>query len=106
MENPIVFEGTIGADLVLTTHVDLVTDVQEGGVKIAVRKPSGTEVTWIPDSVDSSDPLNCVIHYRTVPGDLDEGGNYRLQPIVTMTDGSVWYLKVALWEITERFEGI
>ena len=98
MTNPKIYVGTIGADLEILSHADLVTGVSS--VVINVRTPGGREVTWTPDSSDATG----VISYRLQPGDLDEAGTYSLQPVANMTDGAVWPLGAAEWYVYRRFE--
>ena len=99
-----IYAGTVGADLKIGTNVDLITDV--ASIAIEVRKPSGAIDAWPPTSIDDATPAACIINYRTVAGDLDESGTYRLQPVVTMTNGDIWPLGVTTWEIWARYEGI
>ena len=103
-ETPRIYAGTIGADLEIQTSEDLITNVDY--VVISVRKPSGAVDSWTPTSITATIPAACGINYRTVAGDLDEPGTYRLQPIVTMTNGDIWPLGVTTWEIWPRYEGI
>lgn len=103
-EIPRIYAGTIGADVEIQTDEDLVTDVDY--IVISVRKPSGAIDAWTPTSIDDATPAACVINYRTLAGDLDESGTYRLQPVVTMTNNDVWPLGVTTWEIWARYEGI
>lgn len=103
MTNPKIYTGTVGADIEIETHADLVTGVLS--VAITVRKPSGDTTTWTPDSITSATLTNCVVNYRTQAADLDEAGHYRIQPVATMTNGDVWPLGVAVWRIWERYEG-
>lgn len=97
MTNPVIYTGTIGAELLIVTAEDLVTGV--ASVTIAVRGPDYAETTWTPDSVT----IDGLITYTTRAGDLAKSGDYRLQPVVTMTDGDVWPLPAVSWTILERF---
>ena len=104
MTNPKIYVGTVGAEVSILSHADLVTDVTS--VVISVEKPSGVIQSWTPTSIDSATSDNCVINYTTQEGDLDEAGTYRVQPIVTMVDNDVWPIGVALWTIYARHEGL
>jgi hypothetical protein len=98
MTNPNIYTGTVGAELQIATSMDLVTDV--ASVTIAVRAPDYAETTWTPDSAT----IDGLITYTTQEGDLVKSGVYRLQPVVTMTDGDVWPLTPVEWVIRSRFE--
>lgn len=99
----VVYTGTIGCQLHITAPADLTTNVKS--VVITVRKPSGTLDEWTPTLVEyDSQTRISTISYVTVTGDLDESGNYRVQPVVTMDNDDVWPLGVAEWKIVGRFE--
>jgi hypothetical protein len=103
MTAQLIYVDTIGCHVHITAPADLETSVS--AVVITVRKPSGDVTEWTPASVtyDAESEVS-TIEYETVAGDLDEAGLYALQPVVTMTDGDVWPLGVALWKILARFE--
>ncbi|HIH03768.1 MAG TPA: hypothetical protein HA263_07970 [Methanoregulaceae archaeon] len=98
MTNPEIYTGTVGAEVEIATGTDLVTGVT--AVTIAVRRPDGTVTAWEPDSVD----VIGVVVYTTVAGDLDQGGTYTLQPVVTYSNGEVWPLGAVAWPIVPRFQ--
>ena len=104
MTNPKIYVDTVGAEVSILSHADLVTDV--ASVVISVEKPSGAIDTWTPTSIDPASVSNCIINYTTQAGDLDEAGTYRVQPVVTMIDDDVWPIGVALWTIYARYEGL
>lgn len=76
------YVGTIGTVL----SIDMAQDVSAATeVVLNVRKPDGTEDQWVAE-VDEGD--NDKIVYTTVEGDLDQAGEYLIQP----------YLTFAAWE--------
>jgi len=99
MTNPKIYVGTIGADVEILSHADLVTGVLS--VAITVQKPSGATANWTPDTIDEDG----TIHYQTRSGDLDEAGIYTLQQVATMTNENLWPLGAAQWKIWPRFGG-
>lgn len=101
MTNPDIYQGTVKVPLRLTVACDLVTGV--ASVAIAVRKPSGVEATWTPNSVTYVEPTS-TISYETETGDLTECGVYHLQPIVTMTSGAIWLLGAVAWDVLQKYE--
>lgn len=101
MTNPIVYTGTVGADLEITTGTDLLTGV--ASVSIAVRRPDGTVTAWAPDTAGAAGAFGIIV-YTTKAGDLDQGGTYTLQPVVTYSNGEVWPLGAVAWPIVPRFQ--
>jgi hypothetical protein len=97
-----IWKGTVGAALEIISGEDLVTGVS--AVALYVQKPSGAIDTWTPDSITSTTLTNCIINYATNTDDLDEGGVYVIQPKVTRTDGSIWYLEPVMWKIWDDYE--
>lgn len=99
----VVYVGTIGCHVHILIPDDLVTDVES--IVIEVCKPSLNVVEWNPLTVDyDSETEITTLTYETIEGDLNEAGMYRIQPVVTMTDGDVWPLGVAAWSVLARFE--
>lgn len=104
MTNPIIYTGTIGAELEVHTTADLVTDVRS--VVLSVQTPMGVIKSWTPYSIDATSPASCIIKYRTAAGDLDDDDTYVIQPVVTMTNDDVWPLGCAFWKIYPRYVGV
>ena len=69
-----VYQGAIGFDIIL--NIERIPEIG-ATFTINVTKPDGTQVTWTatPYIVGSE-----YIHYVTQSGDLDDYGNYILQP--------------------------
>jgi len=72
-----VYVGDIGTAIVLECGVDI-----SGGsaYNVAVKKPDGTEVTWTGALEGTTQ-----VKYTTIAGDLDQAGEYLLQPALTLS---------------------
>jgi hypothetical protein len=77
------FVGDIGTDIIL----DVGEDISGATISILVIKPNGVTATW-QGSVFTVNTISTAIRYKTVDGDFDMPGIYRVQPVVTLSDGS------------------
>jgi hypothetical protein len=66
-----VFRGEVGDPIRIDTKIDLTN----ADLKIEVKKPDGTIVTW-----DGTTSDNQRIVYEYAAGDFDQIGRYELQP--------------------------
>jgi hypothetical protein len=67
-----IFINTVG----LTIEINMVnTIVGATSLALNIKKPNGTIVIWVPEIYDSTK-----LRYLTVAGDLDQAGNYNIQP--------------------------
>ena len=73
------YVGDIGTEIIL--------DVYEGlagaTVGISVRKPTGATVIWPAVVYESRS-----VRHTTMDGDFNEAGVYRVQPVVSLADGT------------------
>lgn len=74
-----VYVDTVGLPIYLDTTITLTGALL---LAIKVRKPSGSEVTWVGSLSGTKE-----IVYTTVSGDLDEPGVYDLQAYVQLATG-------------------
>ncbi len=73
------YVGDIGTDIILDVHEDLTGAT----VGISVRKPSGTTAVW-PAAVHESRS----VRHTAAAGDFNETGVYRVQPVISLADGT------------------
>ena len=72
------YKNTVGAAIKLNCGQDITSATS---TTIEVRKPDGSEVSWPATIVESTK-----LQYVTQEGDLDQAGDYRLQPKLTIGD--------------------
>jgi hypothetical protein len=79
-----IYVGDIGTEIIL----DAGQDITGATVSMAVLKPgTQAEATW-PASVQAIDGASNYVRHKAVAGDMDEPGLYRVQPVITLADGS------------------
>ena len=90
-----IYKGMVGLLLEVETGIDL-SDAT--GVKLKVKKPSGTTVEW------EGTPVDTKITYVTQAGDLDESGLYLIQAYVEKPTGGKFLGETARLHVFEEFE--
>lgn len=73
------YVGDIGTDIILDVNDDLVGAT----VGISVRKPSGSTVVWPAVVYESRS-----VRHTAAAGDFNEAGVYRVQPVISLADGT------------------
>lgn len=91
-----IYVGSIGTDIIL----DVGQDITGATVSIEVKKPGGAVTTWEAVVHDSR-----FVRHTAVSGDLDEAGDYQVQPQVKLSDGT-WDGpgRTAKFRVHNRFE--
>lgn len=71
-----VYQNDIGTQIIinLQENISAATDYS-----LLVQKPDGTEVTWTPSIYNTK-----YLKYTTVSNDLDQVGEYKIQPQLTL----------------------
>jgi len=74
-----IYVGAVGTEILL----DAGQNISGAAVAIKVIKPGGGTATWTAAVYNS----NCVRHI-TVESDLNESGDYKVNPQIALADGS------------------
>ncbi|RKZ04351.1 hypothetical protein DRQ25_17145 [Candidatus Fermentibacteria bacterium] len=89
------YVGDIGTEIILECGMD----ISDGtGYDIAYKKPDGAEGVW-----NGALEGTTQVKYTTVEGDLDQAGDYRLQPLLTLT-GWVGRGETAIFPVFRHWE--
>lgn len=75
-----VYVGDTGTAIILDTGTSLATATSVG---IEVKKPNGSKVNWAGSVVESTK-----VSFVTLAGTLDQPGEWKLQAVVTLPNGT------------------
>jgi hypothetical protein len=92
-----IYKGNIGT--VVTVEIDTTEDISSAEtLQLLVTKPGGSEVAW--DGEYSTSDGKKYISYTTIEGDLDEAGDYYVQPYIDIVtwSGRGNTFKIKVWE--------
>ena len=73
---PKIFSNDKGLIITIDMQVDLTA---ASSYSLVVKKPNGDIVTWTPTIVNTN-----YFRYITITGDLDQSGDYSIQPRLTL----------------------
>jgi len=90
-----VYVGDVGLVLLLDCDEDLTSATD---LAVNVLKPDGSKVTWVP-TVYATTKLRYII----AQGDLDQVGEYRLQPSLTLPNGWSGLAETAVLQVTQVY---
>ena len=94
-----IYKNSIGVIFEVSTEIDL-TDATN--VALLIKKPSNKTSTW-PAAI-YGDPVNGIISYSTVSGDLNEDGFYYTQAYAEFPTGKQLYGTASKFKVLNTYE--
>lgn len=94
-----IYKHSVGVIFEVSTEVDLTTATNTA---LFIRKPSNKTTTW--PAVVYGDPVNGVLTYTTVSGDLNEDGWYYMQSYAEFPTGKQLYGTAVKVKVLDNYE--